>query len=138
MGSDIVLKDQFFGVSNRRFNTLVLFALDVSEALANTDERREWRAKLDRFYDESWPGIIFDLDEQFPTVPEKKFWARVYRDVAQRIFLREIGIHDRLTWQSSAIGDAYIISRMLTRAVQLQELGWHPEDDDEGRINVGF
>jgi hypothetical protein len=45
--------------------------------------------------------------------------------------------------QSSAIGDAYIIARMLKRAVQEVELGWHPNtenireaDAHFGRINI--
>jgi hypothetical protein len=46
-------------------------------------------------------------------------------------------------WQSSAIGDAYIIVWMLKRAVQCIEPGWHPNtenireaDAHFGRINI--
>jgi hypothetical protein len=91
-----------------------------------------------------WPGIGFDLDARYPTIEEKKFWARVFHDVARRIFLRQLGNHEVTHWQSSAIGDAYVTARMLTRAVQEIEQAWHPETENArdadalnlGRINV--
>jgi hypothetical protein len=49
-----------------------------------------------------------------------------------------------MCWQSSAIGDAYITARMLTRAVQEVEGAWHPDTEDSreaearysGQINI--
>src|SRR5581483_6923007 len=93
---------------------------------ARSDLEREWVQKLRHFQEEAWPGVDFDLDERFPSVEEKKFWARVYHEVARRIFLGQIGNHVETSWQSTAIGDAYIIARMLTREVKEGELGWHP------------
>ena len=144
MGSAISLKEQFLFVSNQRLDTLLNFALQVSGETVQSDEEHGWVEKLRQFEEESWPGIKFDLDERFPTVEEKKFWARVFDDVARRIFLRQLGNHEITYWQSSAIGDAYIIARMLIRAVQEIELAWHPntentreiEADNIGRTNI--
>jgi hypothetical protein len=143
MGGMISLKDQFLWVSNQRLSTLLDFALQVSEEAVRSDEERGWFERLRQFESESWPGIDFDLDEQFPTVEEKKFWAPVFHNVARRIFLRQLGNQEITFWQSSAIGDAYIIARMLTRAVQEVELGWASESENSreaaefyGRINI--
>jgi hypothetical protein len=131
-------------VSNQRLSTLIAFALQVGGESARTDEERGWVEKLRQFEEQAWPGIGFDLDERFPTVEEKKFWARVFHDVARRIFLRQLGNHEVTFWQSSAIGDAYVTARMLTRAVQEVENAWHPDTENSreadthyaGRINV--
>jgi hypothetical protein len=144
LSSDISLKDQFLWVSNQRLSSLITFALQVGEEMARSAEERGWVEKLRQFAEQAWPGIGFDLDERFPSVEEKKFWARVYHNVAQGIFLHQLGNHEVTNWQASAIGDAYVIARMLTRAVQEVETAWHPhkancrEDDgeDAGQINI--
>jgi len=144
VASDISLKDQFLWVSNQRLSLLIAFALQIAEGTACTDEERGWVEKLRWFEDQAWPGVGFDLDERFPTVDEKKFWARVFHDVARRIFLRQLGNHEATFWQSSAIGAAYVTARMLTRAVQEVENSWRPDTEDtsegdayySGRINV--
>jgi hypothetical protein len=144
LASDISLKDQFLWVSNQRLSALVAFGLQVGGETAGSDEEREWVKKLRQFEEQAWPGIAFDLNERFPSVEEKKFWARVYHDVARRIFLRQLGSHEVTYWQSSAIGDAYVIARMLTRAVQEVENAWHPDTENSrdaeahyaGRIDI--
>ena len=144
MASNITLKSQFLWVSNQRLFALVAFALTVGGETARSDAERGWVEKLRKFEEQVWPGVGFDLDERFPDVAEKKYWARVYHDVARRIFLRRLGDHEVTYWQSSAIGDAYVIARMLTRAVQEVETAWHPETEDnregneyhEGQINL--
>jgi hypothetical protein len=131
-------------VSNQRLSSLIAFALQVAQETACKDEERGYVERLRRFEEEAWPGIGFDLDERFPLVEEKKFWARVFHDVARRIFLRQLGNHESTFWQSSAIGDAYVTARMLTRAVQEIENAWHPETENtregeadySGRLNI--
>jgi hypothetical protein len=144
VASDISHKDQFLWVSNQHLSTLIAFALQVGGETAGSDAERGWVEKLRQFEEQAWPGIGFDLDERFPTPEEKKFWARVFHDVARRIFLRQLGNHEVIFWQSSAIGDAYVTARMLTRAVQEVENAWHPETENtregdahhSGRINI--
>ena len=131
MSSCVFLADQSaFWVSNKRLSTLLEFGIQVaSEGVLAADEPK-WLEKLRQFNDTSWPGIDLDLDGRFPSIEEKKFWARIYSNVARRIFLRQLGNHEMTFWQSSAIGDAYLISRILTHAVQQVEAGWHSDSED--------
>ena len=145
MSSAISSGEQYLNVANRRLRSLVVFALQVGVDLARTDEERGYVTKLETWNEyEHWPGCDFDLDERFPTLSEKKFWAGCFYTVARRIFRRELGNHDIQTWQHSAIGDAYVTARMLVRAVQ-EETGtsWQPDVEDakdaqgqSDRINV--
>ena len=134
MSSEISYKGQSVWVSNRRLSTLTTFALQVGGESAQSDVEREWVNKLRKFDEQAWPGIDFDLEERFPSLEEKKFWARIYQDIARRIFLRQLGNQEVTFWQSSAIGDAYAIARMLTRAVQEVDRAWHAtsENHQEG------
>lgn len=144
LASDISLKGQFLWVSNQRLSSLIAFALKVGGETARSDAERGWVEALRQFEEQAWPGIGFDLDERFPGIEQKKFWARVYHDVARRIFLRQLGNHEVTFWQSSTIGDAYVVARMLTQAVQEVENAWFPETNDaregreyqQGQINV--
>ena len=134
MSSMISLREQLLCVSNHRFASLLEFAVQVAGETAQTAKERDWTEQLHSFAEQAWPGIGFDLDQQFLSLDEKKFWARVFDDLGRRIFLRLIGRHDVTFWQSSAIGDAYIIARMLAKSVQEVELAWHPisENSREG------
>jgi hypothetical protein len=144
LSSCISVKDQFLWVSNQRLSSLITFALQVGEEMARAAEERSWVEKLRQFAGQAWPGIDFDLEERFPNVEEKKFWTRVYHNVDQGIFLHQLGNHEVTNWQASAIGDAYVIARMLTRAVQEVETAWHPDKehcreddgDDARQINI--
>jgi hypothetical protein len=130
VSSDISQGDQYLWVSNHRFTTLLAFALEVGSESARSEDERRYVDRLREFGQQAWPGISFDLNERFPEIAEKKFWAGIFHDVARRIFLRKIGNHEVAFWQTSAIGDAYVVARMLTAAVQAKELGWHPETEN--------
>ena len=145
MASDICYKEQYFWVANRRLSTLIAFALEVGQKRAAPPEETEFVACLRREDEELlFPGCSFDLAERFPTLASKKFSARIFFDVARRIFLRQLGNQEIDTWQASAIGDAYLIARMLTHAIRDVEPYWVassederlPEDFDGGPLNV--
>ena len=128
MASEICIGDQFLWVSNQRLGNLIDFAIEVATQRAGNSEFVE---RLRKFRDEeSFPGCSFDLAVRFPTIDDRKFWAACFHDVARRIFLRQLGNHEVLFWQASAIGDAYVVARMLTRSVQETERGWHPATED--------
>ncbi len=145
LASDISYKEQYFWVANRRLSTLIAFALEVGQQKAATREETELVACLRKEEHETlFPGCSFDLSERFPTLASKKFWARIFYDVARRIFLRQLGNQEIDCWQASAIGDAYLIARMLTHAIRDEEPNWIAlsedvrldEDLDGGPINV--
>ncbi len=136
MASDISIDDQFLWVSNRRLFGLLDLACEVGRHLANGEEENAYVARLSEFSQGAFPGISFDLAACFPTTEEKKWWARVFHVVARRVFLRTLGNQDDQTWQPSMIGDAYVVARMLTRAVQLVENAWHPSTEDPNETDA--
>src|SRR5689334_16150363 len=121
MASAIQYHDQFFYVSNQRFYSLIDFALTVGERTAETETERAYvsglRARTDAFY----PGYDFAVEREFPSRAERKFWAGVFFDLGYLVFRREIGQHDATFWQYSAVGDAYLLGRLITRSVQEEE-----------------
>lgn len=128
MSSAICYKDQFCYVSNKRFDALVSFAIEVGENEAKNDEEVGYVETLKyKRNNEFWNGYDLYIEKDFSATNERKFWARCLFNVAHLIFNRKFGNNDISFWQASAIGDAYIFARMLTRSVQEEELGWHPE-----------
>jgi len=127
MASAIKYHDQFFYVSNQRFSSLIEFGLEVAEKAAETDAERSYVAKLRERFAGFYPGYDLAIEREFPSRDERKFWARVFFDLAHLIFRREVGNHEVTFWQYSAVGDAYLLGRMITRSVQEEELGWHPK-----------
>ncbi len=127
MASAISYQDQFFYVSNQRFGLLIEFGLEVGEKSAETDAEKSYVAALRERNNAFYPGYDLAIEEEFPSRDERKFWSRVFFDLAYLIFRREIGSHDATFWQYSAVGDAYLLARIITRSVQEEELGWHPK-----------
>jgi hypothetical protein len=136
VSSDISIDDQFLWVSNMRLFGLVELACEVGRHLANGEEETAYVARLSEFAEGAFPGISFDLAASFPTTSEKKWWAHVFHVVARRVFLRTLGNQDDQTWQPSMIGDAYVVARMLTHAVQVTERGWYPSKADPNEIDA--
>lgn len=136
MASDISIDDQFLWVSNQRLFGLLDFACEVGGYLASGEAEKAYVARLSEFAQAAFPGISFDLAACFPTTDEKKWWARVFHVVARRVFLRTLGNQEDQTWQPSMIGDAYVVARMLTRAVQMTELAWHPSTEDPNETDA--
>ena len=128
MSSSIRYKDQFCYVSNMRFGTLLGFALEVGEnEVKNNEEKRYVEILKYKIEHEFWNGYDLYIEQEFNSINERKFWSRCMYNVAHLIFKHKLGNQDISFWQASAIGDAYIFARMLTRSVQEEEQGWHPE-----------
>ncbi|MEM8505555.1 MAG: hypothetical protein AAF716_20680, partial [Cyanobacteria bacterium P01_D01_bin.1] len=129
MASDISIDDQYLWVANRRLSMLVDFALEIADQLAKSDTELAYVAEL-RNWDktEHCNGCGFSLDERFPTVEHKKFWARVFFDTARAVFDRKLGNQDIAFWQCSTIGDCYVVGRMLCYGVRRDSgSSWFPE-----------
>jgi hypothetical protein len=145
MSSDISYRGQYFWVANRRLSTLIAFALEVGKRTVGSQEEIEFVQRLrQENHEVLFPGCGFDLEERFPSVTAKKFWARVFFDVARDVFLRRLGNHEIDFWQASAICDAVLVARLLTCAVREAEPQWFPHSKDVqaaeefeiGRLNV--
>ena len=133
MASDIAIGDQYFWVSNRRLRMLVEFVVEIARDLDRSPIEDEYIERLANWVEnEYWSGQTFDLAERFPTVEEKKFWAKCFFNLARRIFLSEIGNLEADFWQTGAIGEAYLTARMLCFAVREQTGdSWYPETENE-------
>lgn len=127
MASRISYQDQFFYVSNSRFDALVDFGSEVGERTAISDEEKSYILRLKERKANFYPGYDLAIETEFPSKEERKFWARVFYDLAHLIFCRQIGNQDTTFWQYSAIGDAYLLGRMIARSVQEEEQAWQPK-----------
>ncbi len=110
--------DQHLFVSSTRMGSLVGLGLEVAEQLMATDEERAATAAL-RSDDEMgrWTWDDFAIERVFPDLAVRAFFARVFEELAQRMYRREIGDHtSRQDWQASFIGDAYWLARMCRDA----------------------
>ena len=127
MASRISYHDQFFYVSNQRFGSLIEFALEVGQRTAGSAEQSAYVSSLMARKATFYPGYDLAIESEFPSRDERKFWARVFFDLAHLTFNRQIGKQDPTFWQYSAVGDAYLLGRMITRSVQEEEQAWHPK-----------
>ena len=127
MSSAFFYKDQFFYVSNAMFSALIDWGLEVGTTEAKSEKERHYVETLRQKTETFFPGYDLIIEEDFSELDERKFWARIFFDLAYMIFQRKIGPPDVDFWMYSAIGNAYLLGRMITRSVQEQELAWHPE-----------
>lgn len=144
MSSAFKYHDQFFYVSNLTFFRLIEFGLEVGGRIAATDLEKAYVSGLRERSTAFYPGYDLAIEQEFPSRDERKFWARVFFDLAYLIFRREIGKHDVSFWQSADIGHTYLLARMITRSVQEEEQAWYPatmasieaEEFSEKGVNV--
>jgi len=116
MSSHIYYKDESLWMSNQRLSTLPPFAFKVGDAIAKTPGDTEFLRQLREWTETEWfNGYDLDLAGRFPTDTCRRFWATVFFEVARRIFLRTLGDQETASWQPSAICDAHLIGRMLSR-----------------------
>ncbi|MCR9197659.1 MAG: hypothetical protein NXI04_03350 [Planctomycetaceae bacterium] len=77
-----------------------------------------------------WPGRGIDIEEDFPELPELKFWCRIFYETSREIFCRTIGNHDYLFWQAQAIHQAYSTGQLFEYAVRDTEPRWSADTID--------
>lgn len=132
MSSEICFEDQSFCVSNKTLVLLVELVVEAGRDTQSTPAEKEYVDRLDHWIQEEyWSGLDLDLNEEFPTVDEKKFWAKCFFDLGRKIYLREIGDHTIDFWQAAITGVAFVTGRMLCDAVRKQSgQSWSPETED--------
>lgn len=131
MPSEIGGRGYTFFVSTSRLFTLVDFALQIGRAAAKQDSQHSYVNAFWQWRQSAPKNAPLELDERFPSLDQKKFWAVVFRNVARRIYRRELGDHSVSHWQSRAITDAVNIARLLADEVHAEEPGWFFETEDE-------
>ncbi len=130
MASQIAYRDREVLVNNRQFSNLVDFAIETAEKSAGEDAAA-WTERMKKLRDvEFWPGRGIDIEEDFPDVEERKFWARVLYDTARGIFTRSTGHHEHEFWQAQAIHQAYASAILFQDSVREVEPRWSAESID--------
>lgn len=130
MAGVIALGDQSLAVSSNVLVSLIEFAIAVGTELAQTNEEGAWVHALTEFRNRMWPGMDLDVDALFPNLAQKKFWARVFHEVARDVFLRKLGNHTVTFWQTGTIANSFVIARFLVAAVRKLEPSWTPATGD--------
>ena len=123
MASAFKYHDQFFYVSNRTFFRLIDFTLEVGSRIAETDLERSFVSGLRKRSEAFYPGYDLAIERDFPTRDERKFWARVFFDLAYLIFRREIGMSAVTQTDPSRVGMEGFKLTHLERGQRLQIFG---------------
>jgi hypothetical protein len=101
-------------VSNRRFDTLIAFVIEVALSVQPTPEQESFIERLKTAQEFMYPGFYLVLEEQFPQLSERRFWAAVFSEVARRISRGEIGNPSPpVEWRAQAAAEADKIARLL-------------------------
>jgi hypothetical protein len=118
MASQIKFKVEFVLVNNMQFARLIDFGIEIADQTATTEER-PFVERMKKMRDESfWPGRGIDIAEDFPTIPERKFWSRVFFDASRAIFDRRVGVHEHSFWQAQSIHQAHATALLFESAVR--------------------
>ncbi len=131
MSSRISFQENYFWVNNARVSTLIDLAIEVGKTAAKAADEHGFVQQLESTSASWFPGRLLDLAAEFPSLSAKKFWAKVFEEIARQVFLRNIGDQTTDTWQTTVIGDAKFTSRLLIAAVRQEEKGWCPQELDE-------
>ncbi len=111
-----------------------MFSLALESARISVQAHDE-RVMIDRFATDFeagvyWAGCNVDVDSAFPSIEERKLWARVLIDTARAVFEREVGVHDDHSWQTLMIYLLRSTASLFIDSVRRQERGWFPETRD--------
>lgn len=130
MACQITFKNEFVQLNNRQFASLIDFGIEIAEQTAARGER-SFVERMKNMRDELfWPGRGIDIPEDFPKIPERKYWSRVFFDTSRAIFDRRIGLHEYGFWQAQAIHQTYSTGRIFEHAVRDVEPKWSADTLD--------
>jgi len=130
MACAIRFKEVDVEVNNVQFSRLIDFGIEIADQTAASEERRYVERIKKMRYQCFWPGRGIDISEDFPEIPERKFWSRVFFDVSRAIFDRKVGVHEHSFWQAQAIHQAHAAGLLFERAVRDVEPRWFADTLD--------
>lgn len=122
------------------FRNLLEFAIQTAQNMSLSDEERVELHRIKQMDDNGafWPGRGWTIEDDFRQVDQCKFWARVFFNLGQAIFRRDVGDHSNFRWQTTMIYMSEGIARLFLASVQETEKGWFPairalQDHDHSR-----
>ena len=88
-------------IPNREARGIIEFAIDTARSYGEATSKAEEVQRIAEWYEEQFfDGMGIDVAELFPDVASRRFWCRVFFDVARRVFRRELGNRDVSFWQT--------------------------------------
>jgi hypothetical protein len=106
-------------VQNREARGLIKFAIDTARSYEDATNNAELIRYIDYlYYDYNCYLMDINVAELFPDITSRRFWCRVFFDVARRVFRRELGNRDASFWQTKYICNAVVVGRMLLQAAK--------------------
>lgn len=83
MACEITFKDDMLHMNNFLFSRLIDFSIEIAEQTPAAGELA-FVERMKLMQDEVfWPGRGIDIRKDFPAIAERKFWCRVFFDVAR-------------------------------------------------------
>jgi hypothetical protein len=134
MAGFIFFKDYEIIFNNRQFHNTITFASEVGRKIALTSELK-YVEKMEDHVKNYWPGMMLDIETEFPELNEKKFWTKVFMETAREIFERKIGIQEYFFWQTQRIYQTYGTGIIFEKAVKEIEPKWVPDIKDYREFN---
>lgn len=135
MAGWITYKDERVDFNNRQFSSTMSFIVEVAEKIANESEMPFVEKVKDEMVSNYYPGLCIDIEEDFPKIEERKFWAIVFYETAREIFERKIGVQDYSFWQTQRIYQIYGTGDLFVKAVKEVEPSWLPDTRDSREFN---
>ena len=129
MAGFIFYKEHEIVFNNRQFNSTITFVSEVARKMANEHEL-EYVVKMEKYVENYYSGMCFDIEEDFPEIGEKKFWASMFYETAREIFERNIGMHEYFFWQTQRIYQIYGTGDLFKKAVKEIEPKWYSDIRD--------
>jgi hypothetical protein len=102
-------------VSNKRFDSLINFAIQAGAELASTPDERNCINILQQFYFQAYLGGDLRIEEEFPNTSQQNFMARVFHLLSLKISSNSIGNEEPPNdWRPSASKEAAEISSLFS------------------------
>jgi hypothetical protein len=131
MAHHISFKGNYQWINNRLFRSLLEFSVIIGEEIAASNERPYVELMKKRVAEGFfWDGRSIDIAEDFTELSERKFWSRVFYEMARAIFDRKLGIHEHRFWQAQRIHLAYGLGELFEEAVNEAEPRWNADTLD--------
>ncbi|HYX33230.1 MAG TPA: hypothetical protein VE954_08950 [Oligoflexus sp.] len=112
MSGSIFLKNNVVLVSNKSFYNLLDWAVSIAKEIEHSRSEEFIKAFEEKNRHKWTPCTSLDIQEEF-TADEADFWSLVFKEIAEKVFRRELGNTSDLTWQSGFIHAAWKIHEML-------------------------
>lgn len=136
MACEITFGDRSVQLNNMQFAGLIDFAIEVAERTAPREEHYHIEHMKRLRAETFWPGRGIEIEIDFPTVEQRKFWARVFLDTARMIFERLLGTHEYLFWQAQRMHQAYSTGLLFEFAVDSVHNKWRADTIDRREFDT--